>query len=134
MYQKVSSNIDKLVDHLFRHQAGKMISVLIRLFGIYNLEMAEDVVQETMRQALLDWSLGNIPDNPEAWLMAVAKRKAINCVRREKYICHFAEKYDQLLKSSWTSSHIFDNVFLENEIKDSQLRMIFTCCNPALSA
>src|ERR1700730_19304146 len=134
MHQKDSSNIHKLVDHLFRHQAGKMISVLIRLFGIYNFEMAEDVVQDTIRQALLDWSLGNIPDNPEAWLMAVAKRKAINCVRREKYIRHFAEEYDRLLKSTWTSSHIIDNVFLEHEIKDSQLRMIFTCCNPVLSS
>ena len=134
MLQKDSSNIHKLVDHLFRHQAGKMISVLIRLFGIYNLELAEDIVQDTIRQALLDWSLGNIPGNPEAWLMAVAKRKAINCVRREKYIRHFAEEYDRLLKSNWTSSHIIDNVFLDHEIKDSQLRMIFTCCNPVLSS
>jgi RNA polymerase sigma factor (sigma-70 family) len=133
MFHRDPSNIDKLVDHLFRHQAGKMISVLIRLFGIYNLEMAEDVVQDTMRQALLDWSLGNIPDNPEAWLMAVAKRKAINCVRRDKYIRHFAAEYDHLLKSDAVSADIVGTVFLEHEIKDSQLRMIFTCCNPMLS-
>src|ERR1700730_14023152 len=116
MHQKDSSNIHKLVDHLFRHQAGKMISVLIRLFGIYNFELAEDVVQDTMRQALLDWSLGNIPENPEAWLMAVAKRKAINCAAKAKFIRHFAEEYDRLLKSNLPSSHIFDNIFLDQEV------------------
>jgi RNA polymerase sigma-70 factor (ECF subfamily) len=133
MHQEDTLSIHKLVDHLFRHQAGKMISVLVRLFGIYNLELAEDVVQDTMRQALLDWSLGNIPENPEAWLMAVAKRKAINCAAKAKFIRHFAEEYDRLPKSNLPSSLIFDNIFLDQEVKDSQLRMIFTCCNPLLS-
>jgi RNA polymerase sigma factor (sigma-70 family) len=121
-----------LVDHLFRHEAGRMVAILTRLFGFHNLELAEDVFQDTLQQALKDWSLNGIPDNPPAWLMLVAKRKAINMVKREKFIRNFAADMDNLLKSEWTAGYTMDQVFLEDEIKDSQLRMIFTCCHPAL--
>jgi RNA polymerase sigma factor (sigma-70 family) len=123
-----------LVDHLFRHEAGRMVAILTRLFGIHNLELAEDVLQDTLHQALTDWSLAGIPDNPAGWLMVVAKRKAINLVKREKYLRNFAADMDVLLKSEWTAAYTMDHVFLEDEIKDSQLRMIFTCCHPALPA
>jgi len=124
--------VHQLVDHLFRHEAGKMVAILTRLFGIHNLGLAEDVVQDTLHQALKDWPFGSIPDNPAAWLMTVAKRKAINIVRREKFYRNFAGDLDTLLKSEWTASYTLDQVFLETEIADSQLRMIFTCCHPGL--
>lgn len=127
-------NVHQLVDHLFRHEAGRMVAILTRLFGIHNLELAEDVVQDTLHQALKDWPYGAIPDNPAAWLMTVAKRKAINIVRREKSHRNFAGDLDTLLKSEWTASHTMDQVFLESEIADSQLRMIFTSCHPGLPA
>lgn len=123
-----------VVDHLFRHEAGRMVAILTRLFGIHNLELAEDVLQDTLHQALVDWSLNSIPDNPAGWLMVVAKRKAINMIKRERHLRHFAADMDALLKSGWTASYTMDQVFLEDEIKDSQLRMIFTCCHPALPA
>ena len=123
-----------LVDHLFRHEAGRMVAILTRLFGIHNLELAEDVLQDTLHQALKDWSLGGIPDNPAGWLMVVAKRKAINIVRRERHLRNFAADMDGLLKSGWTDCYTMDQIFLEDEIKDSQLRMIFMCCHPALPA
>ncbi|HWK06994.1 MAG TPA: sigma-70 family RNA polymerase sigma factor [Puia sp.] len=129
-----SQNPVALVDHLFRHEAGRMVAILTRLFGIHNLELAEDVLQDTLHQALKDWSLGGIPDNPAGWLMVVAKRKAINIIRREKYLRNFAADMDHLLKSEWTTTYTVDHIFLEDEIKDSQLRMIFTCCHPALPA
>jgi RNA polymerase sigma-70 factor (ECF subfamily) len=125
-------NVQQLVDHLFRHEAGKMVAILTRLFGIHNLELAEDVVQDTLHQALKDWPFGTIPDNPAAWLMTVAKRKAINIVRREKFHRNFAGDLDTLLKSEWTAAYTMDQVFLDSEIADSQLRMIFTCCHPGL--
>lgn len=109
-----------------------MVAILTRLFGIHNLELAEDIFQDTLHQALKDWSLGPIPDNPSGWLMVVAKRKAINAVRRERLHRSFARDMDALLKSEWTTAYTMDQVFLEDEIKDSQLRMIFTCCHPAL--
>jgi RNA polymerase sigma factor (sigma-70 family) len=125
-------SVQALVDHLFRHEAGRMVAILTRLFGIHNLELAEDIIQDTLHQALKDWSLGPIPDNPSGWLMTVAKRKAINAVRRERLHRSFARDLDALLKSEWTTAYTMDQVFLEDEIKDSQLRMIFTCCHPAL--
>jgi RNA polymerase sigma factor (sigma-70 family) len=125
-------DVQALVDHLFRQEAGRMVAILTRLFGIHNLELAEDVMQDTLHQALKDWSLGLVPDNPSGWLMVVAKRKAINAIRRERLLRSFASDMDALLKSEWTASYAMDQVFLEDEIKDSQLRMIFTCCHPAL--
>ena len=122
----------QLVDHLFRQQAGRMVAILTRIFGIHNLELAEDVLQDTLHQALNDWSLAGIPDNPGGWLMTVAKRKAINTIKREHFYRSFAGDMDALLKSQWTASYTMDQVFLEPEIRDSQLRMIFTCCHPEL--
>lgn len=124
--------VQELVDHLFRHEAGRMVAILTRIFGFHNFELAEDVLQDTLHQALKDWSLGCIPDNPPGWLMVVAKRKAINIIKREKFFRSFATDMDALLKSEWTAAYTMDQVFLEDEIKDSQLRMIFTCCHPAL--
>ena len=111
-----------------------MIAILTRLFGVHNLELAEDVLQDTLHQALKDWSLGGIPDNPAGWLIVVAKRKAINMIKRERLLRNFAADMDSLLKSEWTVAYTLDQVFLEDEIRDSQLRMIFTCCHPALPA
>lgn len=127
-----SKDVQTLVDHLFRLEAGRMVAILTRLFGIHNLELAEDVLQDTLHQALKDWSLGSVPENPSGWLMVVAKRKAINAIKRERFIRSFATDMDALLKSEWTAAYTMDQVFLEDEIKDSQLRMIFTCCHPAL--
>ena len=127
-----SPSVQALVDHLFRHEAGRMVAILTRLFGIHNWELAEDIVQDTLHQALTDWTLGPVPDNPSGWLMVVAKRKAINAVRRERLHRSFAKDMDTLLKSEWTTAYTMDQVFLEDEIMDSQLRMIFTCCHPAL--
>jgi RNA polymerase sigma-70 factor (ECF subfamily) len=129
-----STDVQVLIDHLFRQEAGRMVAILTRLFGIHNLELAEDVFQDTLHQALKDWSLGGIPGNPAGWLMVVAKRKAINTIKRERLFRSFAADMDALLKSEWTASYTMDHIFLEDEIKDSQLRMIFTCCHPALPA
>src|SRR6202012_540866 len=127
-----SKDVQTLVDHLFRLEAGKMVAILTRLFGLHNLELAEDVLQDTLHQALHDWSLAGIPDKPEGWLKVVAKRKAINTIKREKFYRSFAGDMPALLKSEWTAAYTMDQVFLEDEIKDSQLRMMFTCCHPAL--
>jgi len=124
--------VQALVDHLFRHEAGKMVAILTRIFGFHNMALAEDVLQDTLHQALKDWGLSGIPDNPSGWLMTVAKRKAINIIRREKHTTSFASDMDNLLRSEWTTSFAVDQSFLPEEIKDSMLRMIFTCCHPAL--
>src|SRR5258705_13856939 len=98
-------NVQELVDHLFRHEAGRMVAILTRIFGFHNLALAEDVLQDTLHQALKDWSPGCIPDNPSGWLMVVAKRKAINIIRREKFFRSFAADMDVMLKSEWTVTY-----------------------------
>src|ERR1700744_3506270 len=107
-------DVQNLVDHLFCLEAGRMVAILTRLFGIHNLELAEDVLQDTLHQALKDWSLGSVPENPSGWLMVVARRKAINAIKRERFIRSFATDMDALLKSEWTAAYTMDQVFLED--------------------
>lgn len=61
-----AADINKLVDHLFRHESGKMVAVLTRLLGFDNLETAHDIVQDTLLKAMTAWSFGNVPENPAA--------------------------------------------------------------------
>ncbi|HWK06371.1 MAG TPA: sigma-70 family RNA polymerase sigma factor [Puia sp.] len=121
----------QLVDHLFRHEAGKMIAVLTRIFGIHNLELVEDTVQETFLKALQAWKYHQIPDNPSGWLMQVARNKTIDLIRRRQKLSGISEELAFRLQSD--AEHTIEQFFLDTEIADSQLRMIFTCCHPALN-
>src|SRR6187549_186574 len=125
--------VSKLVDHLFRHESGKMISVLSKLLGLQNLETAQDIVQDSLLQAMNTWSFKGIPDNPSAWLYRVAKNKAIDFLRKEKRFRDISPQYSYLLGSEYTLASTVNNLFLENEIQDSQLRMMFACCHPAIA-
>jgi RNA polymerase sigma factor (sigma-70 family) len=120
----------QLVEHLFRTEAGRLVSILTKIFGPTNIQLAEDVVQETLISALDSWCINGIPDNPSAWLMQVAKRKVMNEFKRLKVTDRYKTIY-QSLPDYYNQQ--FDEFFLENEIEDSQLRMIFTCCHPSLS-
>ena len=128
-----NKNINQLVDHLFRHESGKMIAVLSRLLGLQNMEIAQDLVQDTLLQAMSTWSYKSIPDNPSAWLYRVAKNKAIDFLRREKRFRDISPQFSYLLESEYTLSSTVNDLFLENEIEDSQLRMMFACCHPVIA-
>lgn len=123
---------ESLIDHLFRHEAGKMVSVLTRIFGLKHIEIAEDIVQDTFLKAVNDWRFHGVPENPQAWLYRVAKNGTIDLIRHNKYVQQYEEELNNLLKSEWTLSRSVSNLFLDTEIKDSQLRMIFTSCHPEL--
>ena len=125
-----NKNINQLVDHLFRHESGKMIAVLSRLLGLQNIEIAQDLVQDTLLQAMSTWGYKSIPDNPSAWLYRVAKNKAIDFLRKEKRFHVISPQYSYLLESEYTLSATVNDLFLENEMQDSQLRMMFACCHP----
>ena len=121
----------QLVDHLFRNEAGKMIAVLTRVFGIHNLELVEDTVQETFLKALQVWKFGQLPDNPSAWLMRVARNQAINLVRRQQKLLVLSEELASMIQSE--AEQRIHQFFLATEIADSQLSMIFACCHPDLN-
>lgn len=121
----------QLVDHLFRHQAGRMIAVLARIFGTDNLGLAEDVVQDAFLKAIQSWGMHSIPDNPGAWLMRVARNQALDIIRRRQCFAHISRELAAQLDQV-TEQHI-EQLFLDDEIRDSQLRMIFACCHPSLN-
>jgi len=124
--------VNQLVDHLFRHESGKMIAVLSRLLGLQNLDLAEDIVQDTLLQAMSSWSYGSVPDNPAGWLHRVARNKAIDLIRRRKRFTEISPDYARLIESEWTLASTVHQLFLEDEIRDSQLRMIFAACHPSI--
>lgn len=125
--------VKQLVGHLFRHEAGRMAAVLYRMLGTANLEVAEDIVQDTLLKAMETWSYHDLPENPQAWLYTVAKNKALDFVRSKKRHELIHSQLADVVHSGWALSASVNNLFLENEIQDSQLRMIFACCHPSLS-
>ncbi len=127
MSDKVNDT-NRLVDHLFRKEAGRLVVSLTRIFGTVNIQMAEDIVQETLVVALHHWSTGPIPDNPAAWITQVAKRKAINELKRMNRIQGITGDQMAMIENPG----LMTPIFLDEEIEDNQLRMIFTCCHPSL--
>src|SRR6201999_748201 len=99
MSDAASPSPQQLVDHLFRHEAGKMIAVLTRIFGIHNLELVEDTVQETFLKALQVWKFQPVPDNPSGWLMQVARNRTIDLIRRQQKLADISEELRLRLQS-----------------------------------
>ena len=121
-----------LDEHLFRRESGRMIAALTRIFGVHNLALAEDVVQDAFCRALEVWKVRGIPENPSAWLMTTAKNRALDVLRRERTARTFAPEMGRLLESEWTIAPIVDEAFAAPAIRDEQLRMMFSCCHPRL--
>jgi RNA polymerase sigma factor (sigma-70 family) len=119
-------------EHLFRREAGRMVATLTHIFGVHNLAMAEDVVQDAFCRALEVWKFRGVPENPSAWLMATAKNRALDILRREHTARTFAPELGRLLQSEWTLAPAVQEIFESNAIKDDQLRMMFSCCHPKL--
>jgi RNA polymerase sigma-70 factor (ECF subfamily) len=117
------------VEHFFRHEAGRLVSVLTRIFGWRNFDLVEDMVQATLVDALQAWRV-RVPDNPSGWVHRVAKNKVLDALRRDQ-IGHRA-------LAEWAAARPahevrLDELFLDDEIEDSQLRMMFACCHPRLA-
>jgi RNA polymerase sigma-70 factor (ECF subfamily) len=119
-------------EHLFRHEAGRMVATLTRIFGTHNLALAEDVVQDAFCRAFEVWKVRGVPENPSAWLMATAKNRAIDALRRERTARTFEPELSRLIHSEWTLTPTVEELFEENAIKDDLLRMMFSCCHPRL--
>src|SRR5690242_10727330 len=122
-----------LSEHLFRRESGRLVSALTRVFGVHNLALAEDVVQDAFCRALEVWKARGIPENPSAWLMATAKNRALDIVRRERTARAFAPEMGRLLETEWTLTTAVDEAFAAHTVQGEQLRMMFSCCHPHLS-
>ena len=79
------------------------------------------------------WSFRGLPDNPAAWLMAAAKNRALDLLRREKTARTYEPELSRWLQSEWTLASQLGEMFTDNAIKDDQLRMMFSCCHPQLA-
>jgi len=109
-----------------------MVAALTRFFGVHNLALAEDVVQDAFCRALEVWKARGIPDNPSAWLMATAKNRALDVIRRERTARTFAPEVARLRETEWRTAPLVDEAFAAHAIRDEQLRMMFSCCHPQL--
>src|ERR1035438_5661289 len=117
----------ELIPHLFRTEYRKLIAVIVKLFGIDHIEIAEDIVSDTFLLAAETWGLKGVPDNPVGWLYRVAKNKSLDVIRRNKL---FAEKITKDLQNTETEL-VEMNIDLSNKnINDSQLQMMFAVCHP----
>jgi len=108
-----------------------MVAVLTRLLGTDNLDAAEDIVQDTLLKAIEVWRFRGVPENPAAWLYKVARNKAIDWVRSAQRKSKLLAADEEKVKSSLNLLRS-EEVFHEDEIQDSVLRMMFACCHPAI--
>src|SRR5437879_12424309 len=105
-------------DHLFRRESGRMVATLTRIFGIHNLALAEDVVQDAFCRAMEVWKFRGMPENPSAWLMATAKNRALDVLRRRRTAAIAAPELGRLLQSEWTLAPVVEELFAPAAIKD----------------
>jgi RNA polymerase sigma-70 factor (ECF subfamily) len=127
-----SKDIQQLVGHLFRHEAGKMAAVLTRFLGADQMEVAEDLVQDTLLKAMEVWRYHGIPENPSAWLYRVAKNKTIDYIRSNQRRIKIHTELHSEMKSEWGLSSSINQLFSSDDIQDSVLQMMFVCCHPAI--
>jgi RNA polymerase sigma-70 factor (ECF subfamily) len=119
-----------LVEHFFRHEAGRLVSVLTRIFGWRHFDLVEDMVQATLLDALEAWQVRGVPTNPTGWVRTSARNKILDALRRDQI--------GQRVLGEWAANRSaqvdgVEELFGESEIEDSQLRMMFACCHPRLA-
>jgi len=96
------------------------------------LALSEDVTQDAFCRALEVWKFRGVPANPAAWLMATAKNRALDVLRRERTARTFAPELERRFESEANVEPSFEELFEESAIKDDRLRMMFSCCEPRL--
>src|SRR5258708_15044843 len=119
-----------VLDQLYRDEFGRILASLIHLIGDFDL--AEDAVQEAFALAVGQWPRDGAPHNPRAWIIGTARHKAIDKIRRA---ARFSERRDELtriIEQEAATSASSESSEVSN-LPDERLRLIFTCCHPALT-
>ena len=116
------------IERLYREESGRILATLIRLLG--NFDLAEEVVQEAFAVALEQWPAAGSPANPRAWLVATARHKAVDRLRRRG---RFEAKREELEALAALEEPPMPPDPPDSTLADDRLRLIFTCCHPALA-
>lgn len=117
---------------LFQQEFAKMVAVISKQFGLQHIEMAEDIVSDTFLTASETWGMKGIPPNPTAWLYSVAKQKTLYHFRRHKI---YEQKVVPEIKGQQSPHEEPDVInFSQQNIRDSQLQMLFAICNPTIAS
>jgi len=122
----VNTAINQQLSQLYKEQSGKVLATLVRLLG--DFELAEEAMHEAFSVALDSWGNKGIPANPTPWLISTARFKAIDTLRRNKRFSELEADVQQLISELEEYNHEVS----KQDIEDDQLRMIFTCCHPAI--
>nr|WP_299382456.1 sigma-70 family RNA polymerase sigma factor [Allomuricauda sp.] len=122
------NQLEHTIDHLFRNEYGKVVALLTSKFGISYVEQIEDAAQDTFLKAMQVWGYKSVPDNPTAWLYRVARNALIDSLRKDKKL-DFVEA--SMLPEN--GDMVLGDQNLDDNITDSQLKMIFACCHPSLT-
>jgi RNA polymerase sigma-70 factor (ECF subfamily) len=128
---QAANGVSQLLEHLFRHESGKMVATLTRIFGIEHLNLVEDVVQEALSRALQTWPYRGVPENPSAWIMRASRNLALDVIRRQKTFRAKEAEIARLIERGGSAAEAA--IFSENEIADDRLRMMFVCCHPVIA-
>jgi RNA polymerase sigma factor (sigma-70 family) len=118
----------ELPEHYFRHEFGRLVSVLSRRFGVQRLELCEDAAQTALLRAVRAWPEQGVPDNKGGWLYRVALNEVLGSLRREKRTELSAVEVERVAEEGQE-----EQVYLESEIKDDQLSLLFVCADPAIA-
>lgn len=126
-----------LIEHFFRHEYGKLVSVLSGVFGLNCLDQIEDMVQAALLEALQSWRIHGVPDEPARWVYRVAKNRMLDQLRHRD-VARRAQPTIEA-RQRWIEreqvrrQESVDDLFIDSHLDDSQLAMMFACCHPTLS-
>ena len=125
MLPPASEQLGRAIDTLYRSESGRVLATLVRMLG--DLDLAEESMHEAFAAALESWPQTGIPDKPRPWLISTARFKAIDGMRRRA-------RFDGVQRDliAHLESRVNDDLSEDEEIEDDHLRLIFTCCHPAL--
>jgi RNA polymerase sigma factor (sigma-70 family) len=115
-----------LPDHWFRHEFGRLVAALVRRFGARRVELCEDAVQAALLRAVEVWPQSGLPDDRSAWLYRVAHNRVLDGLRRDR---RTAAAPDERTTEAEAEGHA---VYLDREVTDDQLRLLFVCADPAI--
>src|SRR6478672_4927520 len=138
MLPPVPEQLSKTIETVYRSESGRVLATLVRLLG--DLDVAEEAMHEAFAAALESWPQTGIPDKPRPWLISTARFKAIDGMRRRARFDETQRDFVLYTEAQTKESHIYEAHINEapldhdndHEIEDDRLRLIFTCCHPAL--